>query len=66
MSAMPLDTDEAHDVILQVMIPQSLKTEIAIRAARDGETHRTLVLKALRAIGFEIADTEIADRRKMR
>lgn len=66
MSAIPIGSDDANEVILQVMIPQALKTEIAVRAARDGVTYRTLVLQALKGIGFEIDDSQIADRRKLR
>ena len=43
-----------RDVILQVMVPQALKTEIAVRAAAEGETQRTLVLKGLRAFRTEL------------
>lgn len=54
------------DVALQVMVPPRLKKALGVRAAREGTTQRTIVLKALRAAGFEVAEEEMCDRRKVR
>jgi hypothetical protein len=48
---------------LSVEIPESLRRAIAIRAAETGEPLRSIALRAFRAIGFEVAEAEIADRR---
>ncbi len=56
----------AADVALQVMVPEHLKREISVRAASEGTTNRTIILAALRAVGFTVADEELCDRRKAR
>jgi hypothetical protein len=55
-----------EDVILQVMIPRDLKQQVALRAVQEGTTQRTLVLRGLRSIGFEVPDEQLYDRRKAR
>ncbi len=57
---------DGKDVSLQVMIPARIKHEVSIRAAHEGATHRTVILTALKAIGFEISDDELCDKRKVR
>lgn len=57
---------EDGDVALQVMLPPHVKHEIGVRAAMEGTTQRTIILRALRASGFRIADAELQDRRKPR
>lgn len=54
------------DVSLQVMVPSRIKHEVALKAAQDGTTQRTIILTALRAIGIAITDEELCDRRKTR
>lgn len=53
-------------VSLQVMVPARLKREVALKAAREGTTQRTLILTALRAIGLTVHDHELCDKRKVR
>lgn len=52
------------DASLQVMIPERLKREIRVRAAREGTTVRNIVLTSLRQAGFEVSDEILCDRRK--
>lgn len=52
--------------ILQLRVPQELKRKLAMDAAKDGITIRSLILTALVAAGYEIADEEIRDKRKGR
>lgn len=66
MKPSPSACEPERDAILQVMVPQALKTEIAVRAAAEGETQRSLVLRGLRAIGFAVPEAELLDRRKGR
>jgi len=58
--------DQDIDVALQVMVPERLKREISVKAAKEGTTNRSIVLSALRAAGFEVSDDEMCDRRKAR
>ena len=51
---------------LQVMVPARIKREISVRAAQEGTTQRTIILRALKAIGFVFNDDELCDKRKIR
>ena len=55
-----------EDVSLQVMVPTSIKRQVSVRAAKEGLTQRTIILMALRAIGFSIEDRDLHDKRKVR
>lgn len=52
------------DVPLQVEIPESVRHAIRIRAAADGDTMRTCILKALRNYGIDVSDDVLMDRRR--
>ena len=54
------------DVSLQVMVPTRVKRQVSVRAAKEGSTQRTIILTALRAIGIEISDKDLHDKRKVR
>ena len=54
------------DAPLQVMIPIAVKRQLAFLSAEKGESYRTLMLRGLRAIGLDIPDDELVDRRKRR
>ena len=58
-----LDTEE---VPLQVTVPPRIKRELDILAAGSGRTKRSMVLEALRAVGVNATDAEIAGRRPRR
>ena len=51
---------------LQLQIPQELKRKLAMDAAREGITIRSLILRALAAAGYDVPDDEIRDKRKGR
>ncbi len=51
---------------LQVMVPARIKREVSLRAAQEGTTQRTIILRALKAIGFVVSDDEMCDKRKIR
>ena len=51
------------DVPLQVEIPERVRRGLKIRAAADGDTMRTCVLKALRDYGVEVEEDDLIDRR---
>ena len=54
------------DVSLQVMVPARVKRDVSVQAAKEGSTQRTIILTALRAIGFEVDENDLCDKRKVR
>lgn len=52
--------------MLQLRVPQVLKRKLAMDAAEQGVTIRTLILNALVAAGYEIPEDEVRDKRKVR
>lgn len=52
------------DVPLQAYVPASIRKAVLIHAATHDTTTRALILKGLQAIGFEISDEQIRDRRR--
>lgn len=48
------------------MVPARIKREVSVRAAKEGTTQRTIILQALRAIGFRVDDGDLLDKRKVR
>ena len=51
------------DVPLQVEISERVRRGVKMRAAADGDTMRTCVLKALRDYGIEVMEDDLIDRR---
>lgn len=51
---------------LQLRVPQALKRKLAMDAAEQGITIRTLILNALASAGYDIPEDEIRDKRKVR
>lgn len=49
---------------LQAMVPASVERAVKIRAAEEGTTVRTLILKGLKAIGVDVSEEELRDRRR--
>ena len=45
-------------------VPRQVKRDLDVRAAQTGRTKRTIVLEALRSIGLDITDDEVAGRRR--
>ncbi len=57
----------AHkDVPLQVMVPPTVRRQLALLCAERGESMRTVVLRGLRNLGVEIDEAELVDRRGRR
>lgn len=52
--------------ILQLRVPPELKRKLAMDAAQEGTTIRSLILMALVAAGYDVPDDEIRDKRKRR
>lgn len=55
-----------REVPIQVMVPEAVRRQVALMGADRGENIRTVVLRGLRAIGIDIPDSELADRRGRR
>ena len=59
-------TSEHKEVPIQVMVPEDIRRQVALMGADRGENIRTIVLRGLRAIGIDIPDSELGDRRGRR
>lgn len=66
MAGMDSTATPGKDVSLQVMVPLRIKREVSLRAAQEGVTQRTVILRALQASGFVVEDDELCDKRKQR
>ncbi len=51
------------EVPLQITVPPKVKLAIDLKSVETGRTRRALVLEALRSVGVEISDADIAGRR---
>ncbi len=57
------------DANLTITLPQSVKHAMRLRMAEDEtgqETYRSLILKGLQSLGFNISDDMLVDRRRTR
>lgn len=57
---------KAKSDTLQLQVPRGLKRKLAMDAAKEGVTIRSIILKALATAGYDVADEEIRDKRKGR
>lgn len=55
-----------NEVPLQVMVPASVRRRVGVLSAERGENLRTTILRGLVAIGVEVPETELVDRRGRR
>ena len=63
--SVPLPTSKREiERPLQAMVPASVESAVKIRAAEEGTTVRTLILKGLKAIGVDVSEEELRDRRR--
>jgi hypothetical protein len=56
----------SKEVPLQVMVPERIRREVALLCASRRESLRTTVLRGLRAVGIEVPESELVDRRGRR
>jgi hypothetical protein len=56
----------AKEVPLQVLIPEHIREQLGILAAKERASLRALVLRAIRGLGIEVTDEEIRDKRGRR
>ena len=59
-------TDAEREVPIQVMVPPAVHKQVALMSVHQGESMRTVVLRGLKAIGVDIPDEELVDRRRRR
>ena len=56
----------AKEVPLQVLVPEPIREQLGIMAARERTSLRALILRAVRSLGIEVTDEEIKDKRGRR
>ena len=54
------------EVPLQVLIPANIRKQLALKAAGEGQSLRSLMLRAIRSLGIEVTDADIAGKRGRR
>lgn len=54
------------EVPIQVMVPSDIRKQVALIGAENGESIRTVVLRGLKAIGVDVPDSQLVDRRGRR
>jgi len=58
-----LDENGGGEIMMSLKVPTQLRDEIRAKAVKEGVTLRVIVLRALKAAGFEVDDAELSDRR---
>jgi len=54
------------EVPLQVLIPEHVREQLGIMAAKERASLRALILRAVRGLGIDVTDEEIRDKRGRR
>lgn len=54
------------EVPLQVLIPEHIRKQLAVKAAEEGRSLRALILSAIRNLGIAVTDEEIRGKRGRR
>lgn len=62
----PARPSSAKEVPLQIMVPESVRRQVALLCADRGENIRTMVLRGLRSVGIQVSESELTDRRGRR
>ncbi len=52
--------------ITQPLEAARIKRQVSVRAAKEGSTQRAIILTGLRAIGIDVNDKDLQDKRKVR
>jgi hypothetical protein len=56
-------TAEEREVPLQVLIPESIRRQLGVKAAEEGRSLRELVLAAIRSLDIDVTDAQIKGKR---
>lgn len=59
----PVEKKAEPQKSIQAFVPASVERALRMKAAEEGTTYRTLVLRGLKAIGIDVPDDELRDRR---
>ena len=59
-------TPSLAEVPLQVLIPEHIRRQLAVKAAEERRSLRSLVLTALRGLGIEVSEADIKGKRGRR
>ena len=59
-------SESEPEVPLQVLIPASIRKQLALKAAEEGQSLRALVLRAIRSLGITVTDADIKGKRGRR
>jgi hypothetical protein len=63
---MPQPSATEAEVPLQVLIPESVRKQLAFKAVEEGQSLRQLVLRAIRSLGIAVTDAQIKGKRGRR
>src|SRR5258708_23368631 len=58
----PEPVRNAKEVPLQVLVPEHIREQLGIMAARERTSLRALILRAVRSLRIEVTDEEIKDK----
>ena len=62
---MPIAKEEP-EVPLQVLVPARIREELGILGARERQSLRALILRAVRSLGIEVSEEEVEGKRGRR
>jgi hypothetical protein len=62
---MPIAKEEP-EVPLQVLVPARIREELGILGARERQSLRALILRAVRSLGIEVSEGEVEGKRGRR
>src|SRR4051812_26531386 len=62
----PVPVRNAKEVPLQVLVPEHIREQLGVMAARERTSLRALILRAVRSLNIEVSDEEIKDKRGRR
>ncbi len=63
VGAEPVLPPEDRQVTVSFLVPERLHYGLKVRAAQERTTVRGMVLRGLRAIGLDVSDEDLSDRR---
>jgi hypothetical protein len=62
----PAARPSSKEVPLQVLVPEHVREQLGILAAKERASLRALILRGVRSLGIEVSDEEIRDKRGRR
>lgn len=63
---MDKSADAEREVAIQIMVPPAVHKQVALMSVQQGESMRTVVLRGLKAIGINVPEDQLVDRRSRR